>query len=58
MFSSTSLIDVDAANKLSAALLDAVRIAVEEDQSQGLELLVTLDIALTNKVRPSYKSSP
>jgi mediator of RNA polymerase II transcription subunit 12 len=50
IFSSTSALDADAADALSAALLDAVRTAVEEDQSQGLELLTTLDIALTDKV--------
>jgi mediator of RNA polymerase II transcription subunit 12 len=57
MFSSASSVDVDAANSLSAALLDAVRIAVEEDQSHGLELLTTLDMALTDKVNLYYKST-
>jgi mediator of RNA polymerase II transcription subunit 12 len=41
----------DMANALSAALLDAVKTAVEEDQSQGLELLANLDASLTGKVR-------
>jgi mediator of RNA polymerase II transcription subunit 12 len=51
IFSSNSALDVDAADALSAALLEAVRTAVEEDQSQGLELLTTLDTTLTDKVR-------
>jgi mediator of RNA polymerase II transcription subunit 12 len=42
--------DLDAADALSAALLNAVRKAVEEDQTQGLELLRTLDTTLTDKV--------
>jgi mediator of RNA polymerase II transcription subunit 12 len=50
MFSDPTL-DEDSANLLSAALLGAVKTAVEEDQSQGLELLATLDSGLTNKVR-------
>jgi mediator of RNA polymerase II transcription subunit 12 len=50
IFSSSSTLDVDAADALSAALLDAVRTAVEEDQSQSLELLTSLDVVLTDKV--------
>jgi mediator of RNA polymerase II transcription subunit 12 len=51
IFSSHDALDTDTAETLSAALLKAVRTAVEEDQSQGLELLTTLDTALTDKVR-------
>jgi len=40
----------DMADALSAALLDAVRTAVEKDQSQGLELLTNLDATLASKV--------
>jgi mediator of RNA polymerase II transcription subunit 12 len=50
IFSSEYALGVDAADALSAALLNAVRTAVEEDQSQGLELLTSLDTALTDKV--------
>jgi mediator of RNA polymerase II transcription subunit 12 len=38
------------ADALSATLLSAVKTAVEEDRSQGLELLAALDSSLTNKV--------
>lgn len=41
----------DSADALSATLLGAVKTAVEEDQSTGLELLATLDNTLSNKVR-------
>ncbi|KAF2819996.1 mediator of RNA polymerase II transcription subunit 12 [Ophiobolus disseminans] len=41
----------DTADALSAALLDAVKTAVEEDQSQGLQLLTNLDASLTSKIR-------
>lgn len=41
----------DSADALSAALLSAIKKAVEEGQSAGLELLATLDVALTDKVR-------
>jgi mediator of RNA polymerase II transcription subunit 12 len=50
IFSLNYALDPDAADALSAALLNAVRKAVEEDQTQGLELLRTLDTTLTNKV--------
>lgn len=50
LFSGHGAFEPDAADALSAALLSAVRTAVEEDQSQGLELLTTLDAALTDKV--------
>ena len=35
---------------LSAALLNAIKSALEKDQPSGLELLATLDSALTDKV--------
>lgn len=38
---------------LSATLLSAIKSALEKDQSSGLELLATLDGALTDKVRRS-----
>ena len=44
----------DSADALSAALLSAIKRAVEEGQSAGLELLATLDVALTDKVRVHY----
>jgi len=36
---------------LSASLLSAIRTAVEEDQPSGLELLASLDVALTEQIR-------
>jgi mediator of RNA polymerase II transcription subunit 12 len=53
IFSSEYTFGTNATDTLSAALLSAVRTAVEEDQSQGLELLTSLDTALTDKVRTS-----
>lgn len=50
IFSDPNL-DGEAADTLSASLLGAVKTAIEEDQSQGLELLAALDPSLTNKVR-------
>tara|TARA_R110002003_G_scaffold73_8_gene6869 strand:- start:4572 stop:4829 length:258 start_codon:yes stop_codon:yes gene_type:complete len=46
IFTADPALDDDAAD----ALLNAVKTAVEEDQSQGLQLLSTLDSALTDKV--------
>lgn len=40
----------DSVDAISAALLSAVKTAVEEDQSAGLELLTILDTDLTGKV--------
>lgn len=51
IFSSNNALDAHAADTLSVALLNAVRTAVEEDQSQGLDLLSNLETTLTNKVR-------
>jgi mediator of RNA polymerase II transcription subunit 12 len=51
IFSTNNVVDAHAADTLSAALLNAVKMAVEEDQSQGLELLSSLETTLTNKVR-------
>jgi mediator of RNA polymerase II transcription subunit 12 len=55
IFSPDYALDADAADALSAALLNAVRKAIEEDQSQGLELLRTLDKSLTDKVRTTLR---
>lgn len=41
---------------LSAALLDAIKSALEKDQPSGLELLATLDSTLTDKV--SFMTTP
>ncbi|KAJ8106996.1 hypothetical protein OPT61_g9171 [Boeremia exigua] len=38
-------------DNLSATLLSAIKSALEKDQSSGLELLATLDSALTDKIR-------
>lgn len=38
-------------DSLSATLLNAIKSALEKDQSSGLELLASLDNVLTNKVR-------
>jgi len=35
---------------LSSALLDAIKSAMEKDQTSGVELLATLDNTLTDKV--------
>jgi mediator of RNA polymerase II transcription subunit 12 len=51
IFSLSSVLDAHAADALSVALLNAVKTAVEKDQAQGLELLITLDSTLTDKVR-------
>ncbi|KAH7381682.1 hypothetical protein BKA66DRAFT_418843 [Pyrenochaeta sp. MPI-SDFR-AT-0127] len=51
IFSSDTALTGDSADTLSATLLSAIKTAVEEDQSAGLELLATLDAALTDKVR-------
>ncbi|KAF2034408.1 mediator of RNA polymerase II transcription subunit 12 [Setomelanomma holmii] len=51
IFSGESALGSEAADVLSGALLNAVKSAVEEDQSQGLHLLSTLDSGLTNKIR-------
>lgn len=50
LFSGHGAFETDTADALSAALLNAVRTAVEEDQSQGLELLTSLDLTVTEKV--------
>ncbi|CAO2657656.1 Nn.00g037820.m01.CDS01 [Neocucurbitaria sp. VM-36] len=51
IFSSGTSMSGDSADALSAALLSAIKRAVEEGQSAGLELLATLDAALTDKIR-------
>ena len=50
MFSSDVAFDRESVDALSAALLDSVKAAIEEDQSAGLGLLATLDTGLTDKV--------
>jgi mediator of RNA polymerase II transcription subunit 12 len=50
IFSTNHVVDAHAADTLSVTLLNAVKAAVEEDQSQGLELLSSLEPTLTNKV--------
>jgi hypothetical protein len=54
IFSSSTTLGAHAADALSVALLNAVRTAVERDQSQGLELLTTLESTVTDKVRSCY----
>lgn len=56
IFTADPTLDGDAVDALSAALLNAVKTAVEEDQSHGLQLLSNLDTALTDKV--SYQYAP
>lgn len=50
IFSTDTALSGDSTDALSATLLSAIKTAVEEDQSAGLELLVALDPALTEKV--------
>ncbi|KAL5113832.1 RNA polymerase II mediator complex subunit [Pleosporales sp. CAS-2024a] len=47
----STTLDTHAKDALSVALLDAVRRAAEQDQSQGLELLRNLEPILTDKIR-------
>lgn len=50
IFETDSTSTEQSSDGLSAALLDAIKSAVEKDQTSGLELLATLDNALTDKV--------
>jgi hypothetical protein len=56
IFSCQTALAEDSIDSLSVALLNAVKVAVEEDQSAGLNLLDNLNIGLTDKVSyvPSY----
>lgn len=51
IFESDSTSTEHSPDGLSATLLKAIKSALEKDQSSGLELLATLDNALTDKVR-------
>ena len=53
IFSSSSALDAHAADGLSVAVLNAVKTSMEQDQSQGLELLTNLEGTLADKVRTS-----
>jgi mediator of RNA polymerase II transcription subunit 12 len=53
IFASSSALDTHAADGLSVAVLNAVRTSMEQDQSQGLELLTNLEGPLADKVRSS-----
>ena len=50
IFETDSTSTEQSSDGLSAALLDAIKSAMENDQTSGLELLATLDSALTDKV--------
>jgi mediator of RNA polymerase II transcription subunit 12 len=50
IFETDSSSTEQSSDSLSAALLDAIKSAMEKDQTSGLELLATLDNALTDKV--------
>jgi mediator of RNA polymerase II transcription subunit 12 len=51
LFSSSAASLGDSGEALSASLLSAIKTAVEEDQPSGLELLASLDAALTDQIR-------
>ncbi|KAH3986935.1 mediator of RNA polymerase II transcription subunit 12 [Parastagonospora nodorum] len=51
IFASSSALDTHAADGLSVAVLNAVRTSMEQDQSQGLELLTNLEGPLADKIR-------
>ncbi|XPS71130.1 RNA polymerase II mediator complex subunit [Ascochyta lentis] len=51
IFESDSVSAEYSTDGLSAALLSAIKSALEKDQPSALELLATLDSALTNKIR-------
>jgi mediator of RNA polymerase II transcription subunit 12 len=50
LFSSDTAVAEDSVDALSAALLNAVKAAVEEDHPAGLSLLAILDTGLADKV--------
>ncbi len=56
IFSSDSNLSGDSTDTLSAALLNAINMAVEKGQSAGLELLATLDATVTDKVIPFFSA--
>lgn len=51
IFESESTSTEQSTDSLSSTLLNAIKSALEKDQSAGLELLASLDNALTDKVR-------
>jgi mediator of RNA polymerase II transcription subunit 12 len=51
LFSSSAASLGGSGEPLSASLLSAIKTAVEEDQPSGLELLASLDAALTDQIR-------
>lgn len=51
IFSSQSALSGETIDALPAALLSAIKTAVEEDRSAGLELLASLEASLTDQVR-------
>lgn len=51
IFSKEASLSSETSDVLSAALSQAVKAAVDGNRSAGLQLLVTLDKSLTNKVR-------
>ena len=51
IFESESTSTDQSSDSLSSTLLNAIKSALEKDQSAGLELLASLDNALTDKVR-------
>jgi hypothetical protein len=50
IFETDSSTTEQSSDGLSSALLDAIKLAMETDQTSGVELLATLDNALTDKV--------
>ncbi|XP_014561082.1 hypothetical protein COCVIDRAFT_22785 [Bipolaris victoriae FI3] len=51
IFSSRATASEGSSEALSATLLNAIRLAVEEDRPSGLELLASLDASLTGQIR-------
>ncbi|KAF2856579.1 hypothetical protein T440DRAFT_437396 [Plenodomus tracheiphilus IPT5] len=51
IFSSEAALSGETSDALPAALLSAIKTAVEEDRSAGLELLASLDVSLTDQIR-------
>lgn len=55
IFASDTALSGDSNSVLPTALLNAVKTAVEENRSAGLELLASLDACLTDQVRVPMK---
>lgn len=55
IFSADATLSGESTDALSTALFSAIKTAVEEGQSAGLELLATLDASLTDKVSFSVR---